>query len=88
MSEKKSPTKFDKATCIYARELRRAGFPLPAIVPDNAWVTRASMKTFSDGARYSDEKFGERFGSFSMDLHVTFTEPFRLDDDRFEADAG
>lgn len=69
--------KYNSQTCITAKELRDAGFPLPAVIANDQWVPRSSMKIHSDGARFSNGEFGEEFASFSMDLHVTFTEPFQ-----------
>ena len=70
---------YDPATCITAGELREAGAEVPDNVPDCGWVPRASMR-LTPGKATHDTKTKR----LSIDVGLTFTEPFRWVDVKVE----
>ncbi len=61
---------YDENTCITAGYFRDIGLYIPETIPDDAWVSKLSVKDF-----FKIEKTGEQ--SFKFIYGLEFTEPFK-----------
>ena len=64
---------YDEATCVTARELRAAGYPVPDSVPDPGWIRRSSIRLTGAGPATFDPETQR----ISCPMGVAFDEPFR-----------
>lgn len=68
---------YDRTTCIYAAELRAAGFPVPAGVPDVAWIPAGSIALRVGDAVGATTVEDITAGRVRVPIECQYTEPFR-----------
>ena len=66
---------YDPETCVTAKELRGKGFPIPAHIPDYAWVPNDSW-TLVGEVEVKQNEDDPRLFTFSYG-ELVFTQPFR-----------